>query len=48
MTDEEVCDKLMDDHGDIRFYKVLEWCLPRFGDLSDKVLWDWQAERMHE
>ena len=28
VTEEEVCDKLTDDNGDIRFYKVLEWCLP--------------------
>jgi len=41
ITEEEVRDKLMDEHGDIRFYKVLEWCLPRFGDLNDTILRDW-------
>ena len=40
VTEDEVRDKLMDEHGDIRFYKVLEWCLPRFGDFNDTILWD--------
>ena len=47
ITEDELRDKLMDEHGDIRFYKVLEWCLPRFGDFNDTILWDWQAERMN-
>ena len=38
--------ELMDEHGDIRFHKVLEWTLPRFGDEEDEILWDWQAVRM--
>ena len=40
VTEEEVCDKLTDDNGDMHFYKVLEWCLPRFGSQDDTVLWD--------
>ncbi|KAL7517840.1 hypothetical protein ACHAWF_000163, partial [Thalassiosira exigua] len=36
---------MMDENGDIRFYKVLEWCLPRFGP-DDQILFDWQAVRM--
>ena len=36
----------MDEQGDIRFYKVLEWTLPRFGGDEDEILWDWQAIRM--
>ena len=47
VTEEEIRDKLMDEHGDIRFYKVLEWCLPRFGSQDDMVLWEWQVTRMN-
>ena len=46
ITSEEV-EKLKDTNGDIRFHKVLEWCLPRFGKDDDQILWDWQAECMN-
>jgi len=37
----------MNEYGDIRFYKVLEWCPPRFRELNDTILWDWQTDRMN-
>ena len=46
ITPEEI-EKLKDPSGDIRFHKVLQWCLPRFGEDDDQILWDWQAERMN-
>ena len=45
ITDEQAA-KLMEDNGDIRFYKVLEWCLPRFRENDNQTLFDWQAVRM--
>ena len=42
ITDEELA-SLRDESGDIRFWKVAEFCLPRFGDMS---YWDWMAGRM--
>jgi hypothetical protein len=44
ITDEEV-KTLMDDSNKIRYEKVFEWCLPRFGD-DDKSLFEFQAARM--
>jgi hypothetical protein len=44
ITDEEV-KTLMDDNKEIRYEKVFEWCLPRFGD-DDKSLFEFQAARM--
>lgn len=56
IIDEEVAG-LKDDNGDIRFSKVMEFCLPRFDcDVLDNGvfgperyligLWEWQANRM--
>jgi hypothetical protein len=44
ITDEEV-KTLKDDEDEIRYEKVFEWCLPRFGD-DDKSLFEFQAARM--
>ena len=47
MTPEEV-ESLKDEAGDIRFSKVMEFCLPRFDDTEagQQTLWEWQAARM--
>jgi hypothetical protein len=45
ITDEEV-KQLMDDNKEIRFEKVFEWLLPRFGDGNDETLFEFQAARM--
>ena len=39
---------LKDEAGDIRFSKVMEFCLPRFDDTvaGQQSLWEWQAARM--
>jgi hypothetical protein len=44
ITDEEV-KTLMDDSKEIRYEKVFEWCLSRFGD-DDQSLFAFQAARM--
>jgi hypothetical protein len=44
ITDEEV-KLLMDDNKEIRYEKVFQWCLPRYGD-DDKTLFEFQAARM--
>ena len=44
VTEEEVTE-MMDGNGDIRYYKVLEWSLPRFEGESP-LLFDWIAARM--
>jgi hypothetical protein len=44
IIDEEV-KTLMDDSNEIRYEKVFEWCLPRFGD-DDEILFAFQAARM--
>ena len=36
---------LRDASGEIRFEKVFEWCLPRFGD-DNQSLFEFQAARM--
>ena len=47
MTPEEV-ESLKDEAGDIRFSKVMDFCLPRFDDTEagQQTLWEWQAARM--
>ena len=45
ITDDMV-DQFKDANGDIRYDKVLEWTLPRFGDDDELNLWEWQAARM--
>jgi hypothetical protein len=35
----------MDDNKEIRYEKVFEWCLPRFGD-DNQTLFEYQAARM--
>jgi hypothetical protein len=38
---------LMDDGKEIRYKKVFQWCLPRYGDDDDeKHLFEFQAARM--
>jgi hypothetical protein len=44
ITDEEL-KRLMDDNKEIRYEKVFQWCLPRFGD-DDQSLFKFQAARM--
>ena len=44
ITDEEL-DTLKDDNGEIRYEKVFQWCLPRYGD-DDESLFEFQAARM--
>ena len=45
ITNEEV-KMLMDERKEIRFEKVFQWCLPRFGDDDDQSLFKFQAARM--
>jgi hypothetical protein len=45
ITDEEL-KSLRDVSGEIRFEKVFEWCLPRFGVDGTTTLFEWQAARM--
>ena len=47
ISPEEV-ESLKDEAGDIRFSKVMEFCLPRFDDTEggQQSLWEWQAARM--
>jgi hypothetical protein len=45
ITDEEL-KSLRDVNGEIRFEKVFEWCLPRFGVDGTTTLFEWQAARM--
>ena len=45
ITDEELA-SLRDIDGEIRFEKVFQWCLPRFGDDDDQSLFEFQAARM--
>jgi hypothetical protein len=44
ITDEEL-KTLMDENKEIRYEKVFQWCLPRFGD-DDQSLFEFQAARM--
>ena len=44
ITDEEL-KSLRDSSGEIRFEKVFEWCLPRYGN-DNESLFAWQAARM--
>ena len=37
---------LMDDRREIRYEKVFEWCLPKFGDDNDQSLFEFQSARM--
>ena len=45
ITDEEL-DSLRDVEGEIRFEKVFEWVLPRFGEDKNETLFEFQAARM--
>ena len=36
----------MDDRREIRYEKVFEWCLPRFGEEESESLFSFQAARM--
>ena len=39
---------MKDEASNIRFHKVMEFCLPRFDDpeVGQQSLWEWQAARM--
>jgi hypothetical protein len=45
ITDQEV-DQLRDEEKEIRFEKVFQWCLPRYGDNDEQTLFEFQAARM--
>jgi hypothetical protein len=45
ITNEEVAG-LMDEEDEIRFEKVFQWCLPRYGDNDEQTLFEFQAARM--
>ena len=45
ITEEEL-KTLRDGGGEIRFEKVFEWCLPRYGDDDNQTLFEFQAARM--
>jgi hypothetical protein len=45
ITDAEV-KQLMDGNEEIRFEKIFEWCLPRFGDDDSETLFEYQASRI--
>ena len=37
---------LMDAHGEIRYDKVFQWCLARYGANDDQISFEFQAARM--
>ena len=37
---------LMDAHGEIRYDKVFQWCLVRYGANDDQISFEFQAARM--
>jgi hypothetical protein len=43
ITDEEL-KSLRDVNGEIRFEKVFEWCLPRYGDNDEQTLFEFQLQ----
>ena len=45
ITDEEV-ESLKDDGGEIRYEKVFQWALPKYGDNDDQSIFEFQAARM--
>jgi hypothetical protein len=45
ISDDEVA-WLMDGKDEIRFEKVFQWCLPRYGDNDEQTLFEFQADRM--
>jgi hypothetical protein len=45
ITDEEI-ESLKDSAGEIRYEKVFDWCLPRFGENDEQTLYEFQAARM--
>ncbi|OEU05936.1 hypothetical protein FRACYDRAFT_257320 [Fragilariopsis cylindrus CCMP1102] len=45
ITDEEI-ESLKDSDGEIRYGKVFEWLLPRFGEDKNETLFEFQAARM--
>jgi hypothetical protein len=45
ITDKEV-ELLKDENGEIRYEKVFQWCLPRFGEDDDESIFEFQAARM--
>jgi hypothetical protein len=45
ITDGEV-ELLKDEKGEIRYEKVFQWCLPRYGEDNDESLSEFQAARM--
>jgi hypothetical protein len=45
ITDEEL-KSLRDGSGEIRFEKVFEWCVPRYGDNDGQSLFEFQAARV--
>jgi hypothetical protein len=36
----------MDNDKEIRFEKVFQWCLPRYGENDEQTLFEFQADRM--
>jgi hypothetical protein len=46
ITDEDLIKLLRDANGEIRFEKVFEWALPRFGEDDKESLSEFQAARM--
>ena len=45
ITDEEI-ESLKDSKGEIRYEKVFDLCLPRFGENDEQTLYQFQAARM--
>ena len=45
ITDGEL-ESLRDEKGEIKFERVLQWSLPRFGDNNEVALFEWQAKMM--
>jgi hypothetical protein len=45
ITDEEV-ELLKDEGGEIRYEKVFQWCLPKYGNDDDQSLFEFQPARM--
>ena len=47
ITDDGV-KSFIDDNGDIRFDRVLEWTLPTFGENNEISLFEWQSAQMRK
>jgi hypothetical protein len=45
VTTEELAG-MYDGNGDLRFYRIFEWMLPKFGDVDDVSFYEYMAAQM--